>query len=120
MAEKKKFKSKLRDKFKARAAKNEASGRSLGYGDRTAESYYKDRKDVSVPQSRRTSYFDQIKGKVKEASQKRAHEVLSGKLKDGATEVHKGLTGIRHPAQLIPAVKAGTTLAGIIKSLTKK
>jgi hypothetical protein len=111
-----KFKSKLRGKLKAAAKRNEAEGRSLGYGDRTVGH----RGGVSIPKSQRTAFFDQVTGKIKKASKKRAHEVLGSKLKGSAEEAHRGLTGIRHPAQLIPAFKAGSTLTGIIKSLTKK
>ena len=108
MAEKK-FKSKLRKKLSDRAKKNESGGRSLSY--KTLEGGHK---EVGVPQ--RKSYFDQIKGKVVEASKKQAHKILGGR----AGEEAKGLSGIRHPAQLIPAYNKGRSLADIIKALTKK
>ena len=92
MAEK--FKAKLRAKFKAAAKRDDADGRSLGYGDRTVGH----RGGVTIPKSQRTAFFDQITGKVKKASKKRAHEILGSKLKGKAIETHKGLTGLRHPA----------------------
>ncbi len=123
VAEKKKFKAKLRDKFKRRAAKNEGGRRSLSYGDRTAEDYYGEYKEVSLPESQRSAFNASLKGAMK----KRAEEVLSrgkdtvrGKLQDSAKEIHKGLTGIRHPAQLIPAAKGARSLHSIIKALIKK
>ena len=123
MADKKKFKSKLRDKFKKAKERDKSGGRSLGYGDRTAENYYGDYKEVTLPESQRK----QFNTRLKEAMQNRAKEVLSegtrtglNTAKDSAREVHRGLTGIRHPAQLIPAIKGASTLAGIIKALTKK
>jgi hypothetical protein len=111
----KKFKSKLRDKLGNAAKKSEAGGRTLGYkpleGKHTS---------LSIPEGQRKSYFDQIKGKVVSASKKLAQGTLRSKLKDTATDVHKGLTDIRHPAQLIPAFEKGKTLGGIISALTKK
>jgi hypothetical protein len=117
MADKKaKFKSKLRDKFKRTAMKNKADGRSLSYKPLKGE-----HKEVSLPKSASPIFsLSKIAGKIKASTQKRAHELLGGEVKKGATKAHKGLTGIRHPAQLIPAIKTGSTLAGLIQSLMKK
>ena len=118
MAEK--FKSKLREKFRAVAKKDKAGGRSLSYG--SAQARYGDN-EVTVPKSKRKAYFDQVKGtvvnKVKTATKKKAKEALSDKVKRGSEQAEKGLTGIKHPAQLIPAIKASDTLSSIIKAFMK-
>jgi hypothetical protein len=121
MAEKKKFKSKIRDKFAASAKAGEG-GRSLSYKSLDYD-HYRDYKDVTLPESEKKKFNTSLKT----AMQNRAKEVLSGgvdsakkALTAGANEVHKGLTGIRHPAQLIPMAKGVNTLAGLIRALTKK
>jgi hypothetical protein len=123
MAEKKKYRAKLREKFKARAERDEAGGRSLSVGDRNVKDHYGDYKEITIPNSQRGAF----NAKITAAMKNRATEVLSGAAKTGLAkekvltkEAHKGLTGIRHPAQLIPAIKGVSTLAGIIKALTKK
>jgi hypothetical protein len=117
MPDKKKFKAKLREKFAGKAKK--ANGRSLAYAEMNAENHYGKYKEVTLPESQRSKFNT----KIKEAMKTRAQEILSegGKAaKDSAKEVHKGLTGIRHPAQLIPLIKGASTLEGIIRALTKK
>ncbi len=115
-----KYESKLRGKLAARAKKIEAGGRSLSYG--TAATRHKDNK-VTVPKAKRgelvSTLRDKVAAKAKTAAQDHAKKVLGGKLKDGGDEASKGLLGIRHPGQLIPAIKAGSTLSGIIKAFMK-
>ena len=115
MAEK--FKSKLREKFRAVAKKDKASGRSLSYG--SAQARYGDN-EVTVPKPQRKAYFDQVKGtvvdKVKTATKKKAKEAL---VKKGSEQSEQGLTGIKHPAQLIPAIEGASTLSSIIKAFMK-
>lgn len=115
-----KFKSKLREKFRAVAKKDKAGGRSLSYG--SSRVRYGDN-EVTVPKPQRKAYFDQVKGtvvnKVKTATKKKAKEALSARVKKGSEQAEKGLTGVRHPAQLIPAIKASGTLSSIIKAFLK-
>ena len=118
-----KYKSKLREKLAVAAKRNganESGGRSLSYG--SAASRHEDNK-VTVPKKKRGNLVSTLKDKViakaKTATQDHAKKVLSGGLKDGADEASKGLLGIRHPGQLIPAIKAGGTLSAIIKAFMK-
>ena len=121
MAEK--YKSKLREKLAAASKRdeaNEAGGRTLSYGN--AATRYKDNK-VTVPKKKRGALVSTLKDKViakaKTATQDHAKKVLSGGLKGDIDEATKGLLGIRHPGQLIPAIKAGGTLSAIIKAFMK-
>jgi hypothetical protein len=120
MAEK--YVSKIRDKFANRAKKDESDGRGLAYKSLDYD-HYKDYKNVTLPESEKK----QFNTSLKTAMQARAKEVLSGvassgkkALTDSAKEAHKGLTGIRHPAQLIPIAKGVKNLAGLIRALVKK
>ncbi len=92
----------------------------MSYG--KAAAHFKD-STVTVPKKKRGALVATLKDKViakaKTASQDHAKKVLSGGLKGGADEATKGLLGIRHPGQLIPAIKASSTLSGIIKAFMK-
>jgi hypothetical protein len=120
----KKYVSKLRDKFKERASASGEGGRGLSFKSLSYDDdLYKDYKEVTLPESQKKKFNTSLKAAMK----KRAEEVLSGgassgkkALTDGAKEIHKGLTGIRHPAQLIPVAKGVNNLAGLIRALTKK
>lgn len=111
----KKFKSKLREKFKARE-----EGRSLSYGDRNVQEHYMKKKtkaSISIP--RKKTFTSQLRRKIKESLKTRATEMLPKKettLSGGLTD----LTNIKHPAELIPTIRKGRFLAGAIKSIAKR
>ncbi len=112
-----KFKSKLREKMKARSKRDEAGGRGLGYGGRTAEKHYSKRTTVT-PEKSGTGFSSAIKSRVLSAVASQTKKALASNTKPSKKK--GGLLGITHPSQLIPAIQKGRTISGIINALRKK
>ncbi len=111
-----KYKSKLREKMKLRNERGEA-GRSLGTADRTVQSHYGQRSKPRAAKSK--SPISNLGSRIRSAITSSAKKAATSKLKS-SSESNRGLTGIRHPAQLIPAIKTGRTVAGLVKAIVKK
>ena len=114
MAEK--YRSQIREKVKARKKRTE--GRSLAYNP------VEKRDPIKAPKGAKKELLQSFRERAKQSAVARVKEVISKKAKAVGKGLGKGLSeglgDIRHPAQLIPAFRAGNFFADMIQKRTKK